>query len=230
MILKKIKCDLNSCSLCKSCKREWLPAIDANRKVYQLKKGDVLFKEGEEVKGMYFITDGLVKVHKKWDDEKEMILRFANNGAIVGHRGLGGDTIYPVSATALAPTTVCFLDMVFFTATLKVNTDYLYELMMFFAAELKESEKRMRNLAHMNTKGRIAYALLSLQKKFGKNDDGFLNIVLTRQDIASYTGTTYETLFKMMNEMAEEGILMFFEKKIAIIDSDKLNALVDEPV
>ncbi len=230
MILKKIKCDLNSCSLCKSCKREWLPAIDANRKVYQLKKGDVLFKEGEEVKGMYFITDGLVKVHKKWDDEKEMILRFANNGAIVGHRGLGGDTIYPVSATALAPTTVCFLDMVFFTATLKVNTDYLYELMMFFAAELKESEKRMRNLAHMNTKGRIAYALLSLQKKFGTTDDGFLNIVLTRQDIASYTGTTYETLFKMMNEMAEEGILMFFEKKIAIIDTDKLNALVHEPV
>jgi CRP-like cAMP-binding protein len=229
MILKKIKCDLNSCSLCKSCKKEWLPAIDANRKVFNLKKGAVLFKEGEEVKGMFFINDGLVKVHKKWDDEKEMILRFANKGAIVGHRGLGGDTVYPVSGTALAPTTVCFIDMDFFTATLKVNTEYLYELMMFFAAELKESEKRMRNLAHMNTKGRIAYALLSLHKKFGVGDDGFMNIVLTRQDIASYTGTTYETLFKMMNEFAEEGILKFAEKRIAIINPGKLQQLVDEP-
>lgn len=229
MILKKNKCDLASCSLCKSCTKEWLPAIDAHRKVYHIKKGETLFKEGELVNGMFFITEGLVKVHKKWDDEKEMILRFANKGAIVGHRGLGGDPVYPVSATALAPTAVCFLDMDFFTATLKVNTDYLYELMLFFAAELKESEKRMRNLAHMNTKGRIAYALLSLQQKFGAAEDGFLNIVLTRQDIASYTGTTYETLFKMMNELGDENILKFSEKRIAIMDMDKLKQLTEEP-
>ena len=98
------------------------------------------------------------------------------------------------------------MDIDFFTATLKVNPDYLYSLMMFFAAELKESEKRMRNLAHMSTKSRIAYALLSLQEKFGVDAAGFLNIVLSRQDLASYTGTTYETLFKMMNEFYNQGM------------------------
>lgn len=222
MILKKYKCDLKSCSLCLSCSKEWLPAIDANRKVFHLKKGEQLFKEGDEVKGMYFIHSGLVKVHKRWDEEKEMILRFANKGAIVGHRGLGSDTVYPVSGTALASTEVCFVDMDFFTATLKVNPGYMYELLMFFAAELKESEKRMRNLAHMSTKGRIAYALASLLEKFGTDADGFLNIVLSRQDLASYTGTTYETLFKMMNEFSAEQILQFSEKKIKVIDIKKL--------
>jgi CRP-like cAMP-binding protein len=227
MVLKKYKCDLRSCSLCLSCSKEWLPAIDVNRKLFYLKKGELLFKEGEEVKGMFFIHSGLVKVHKRWDEEKEMILRFANKGAIVGHRGLGSDTIYPVSGTALAATEVCFVDLDFFTATLKVNPDYLYQLMMFFAAELKEAEKRMRNLAHMSTKGRIAYALTSLQQKFGTDAEGFLNIVLSRQDLASYTGTTYETLFKMMNEFAAEHILAFSEKKIRINNLDKL-ALVYE--
>jgi CRP-like cAMP-binding protein len=77
-------------------------------------------------------------------------------------------------------------------------------------------------MAHMSTKGRIAYALITLQQKFGTDSEGYLNIVLSRQDIASYTGTTYETLFKMMNEFAEENILRFFEKKIAIIGMDKL--------
>jgi len=222
MTLKKYKCDLKSCSLCLSCSKEWLPAIDAHRKVHYLKKGELLFKEGNEVKGMFFIHSGLVKVHKRWDEEKEMILRFANKGAIVGHRGLGSDTIYPVSATALANTEVCFVDLDFFNATLKVNPGYLYQLMMFFAAELKESEKRMRNLAHMSTKGRIAYALVSLLEKFGTDDTGYLNIVLSRQDLASYTGTTYETLFKMMNELAAENILRFSEKKIEIADTKKL--------
>jgi CRP/FNR family transcriptional regulator len=222
MILKKHKCDLKSCTLCLSCSKQWLPAIDANRKVFHLKKGELLFKEGDEVKGMYFIHSGLVKVHKRWDEEKEMILRFANKGAIVGHRGLGNDTIYPVSGTALASTEVCFVDMDFFTATLKVNPDYMYELLMFFAAELKESEKRMRNLAHMSTKGRIAYALATLQERFGTDADGYLNIVLSRQDLASYTGTTYETLFKMMNEFSAENILQFSEKKIKVLDLKKL--------
>jgi CRP-like cAMP-binding protein len=222
MILKKYKCNLKSCSLCLSCNKEWLPAIDANRKVYYYKKGELLFKEGEEVKGIFFINSGLVKVHKRWDDEKEMILRFANDGAIVGHRGLGGDTIYPVSGTALNNTEVCFVDIDFFTATLKTNPDYLYQLMLFFATELKESEKRMRNMAHMSAKGRIAYALITLQQKFGIDSDGYLNIVLSRQDIASYTGTTYETLFKMMNEFTIENTLRFFVKKIEILDITKL--------
>jgi CRP-like cAMP-binding protein len=227
MVLKKYKCDLKSCTLCLSCNKEWLPAIDANRKVFHLKKGELLFKEGDEVKGMFFIHSGLVKVHKRWDEEKEMILRFANKGAIVGHRGLGSDTVYPVSGTALASTEVCFIDMDFFTATLKVNPDYMYKLLMFFASELKESEKRMRNLAHMSTKGRIAYALITLQEKFGTDENGYLNIVLSRQDLASYTGTTYETLFKMMNEFSVENILRFSEKKIEIMNVKKLALVIE---
>lgn len=227
MLLKKYKCDLKSCSFCQSCSNEWLPAIDANRKVYQIKKGDLLFREGDEVKGMFFLNSGLVKVHKRWDDEKEMILRFAGEGAIVGHRGLGNDTIYPVSATALLNSEVCFIDIDFFYASLKVNPDYLFKLMMFFAAELKESEKRMRNLAHMNTKGRIAYALLSLSEKFGIDDEGYLNIVLSRQDLASYTGTTYETLFKMLNTLEAEEVLLFAEKKIKINNAAKLQSVFE---
>lgn len=67
-----------------------------------------------------------------------------------------------------------------------------------------------------------AYALISLEEKFGTDADGYLNIVLSRQDLASYTGTTYETLFKMMNEFSSEYILQFSQKKIKIIDAEKL--------
>lgn len=218
----KKNCDLQSCVLCKQSLKDWLPAIDINRKSYHLKKGELLFEEGKEVKGMYFITRGLVKVHKKWGADKELILRIAKDGDIVGHRGLGSDTIYPVSGTVLEPTDVCFIDLDFFNSTLKVNQDFLYQLMMFFASELKESEKRMRNLAHMPVKGRIANALLFLNQKFGAGSDGFINITLSRQDLASYTGTTYETLFRMMNELAEEKLIKIDGKQICILKEEQL--------
>ena len=164
-----------------------------------------MFKEGEAVRGMFFINEGLVKVHKKWDDEKDLILRFAKDGAIAGHRGLGADTIYPASCTSLMDTTICFVEIDFFIATLKVNTEYLFEWMLFFAGELKEPERKMRNLAHMAAKGRIALAINNLQEKFGTDKKGFININISRQDLAAYTGTTYETLFRIMNELAEGG-------------------------
>jgi len=203
--------------MCKNCKPEWLKAIAVNRKSIHYKKGELLFQEGDPVTGMYFIYSGLVKVHKKWNDNKELILRFAKNGAIVGHRGLGADTIYPVSATALSATDVCFVDLEFFMATLKVNPEYLFELMMFFAAELKESERRMRNLAHMNVKGRIINALSTLQQKFGCDEDGFISLAVPRQDLAAYTGTTYETLFKVMNELANENQIILAGKKTKLL-------------
>lgn len=218
----KKNCDLKSCVLCTQCQKDWLPAIDASRKSYHYNKGELLFKEGEEVMGIYFINTGLVKVHKKWGSDKELILRIAKNGEIVGHRGLGSDTIYPVSGTALEPTDVCFISLDFFNSTLKVNHDFLYQLMMFFASELKESEKRMRNLAHMSVKGRIANALLFLKNKFGLTPEGSLAINISRNDMASYTGTTYETLFRMINELMEEKIIRMEGKNIFIQQEDKL--------
>ncbi|WP_336516391.1 Crp/Fnr family transcriptional regulator [Pollutibacter soli] len=222
MKLNKKSCDLQSCVMCRLCQKEWLPAINANRKTYQYAKGEKVFEEDEEVKGMFFITSGLVKVHKHWGEEKELILRIASNGDILGHRGLGSDTIYPASATALTSTDICFVDLEFFTSTLKVNTGFLYQLMMFFAGELKESEKRMRNLAHMPAKGRIANALISLQNKFGTSPSGAINVILSRQDFASYTGTTYETFFRLLNELSEEGAITTENKEIKIKDLEKL--------
>lgn len=218
----KKNCDLHSCVLCKQCQPAWLPAIDAARKSFHFKKGELLFSEGEEVTGMFFVTKGLVKVHKKWGSDKELILRIAKDGDIVGHRGLGSDTIYPVSGTALESADVCFVSLDFFNSTLKVNPDFLFQLMMFFAAELKESEKRMRNLAHMTVKGRTANALLALQQKFGTKTDGSLAITLSRQDFASYTGTTYETSFRIMNELANEKLIKVDGKNIFILQYEKL--------
>jgi CRP/FNR family transcriptional regulator len=100
--------------------------------------------------------------------------------------------------------------------------------MLFFAGELKESEKNMRNLAHMPVKGRVAMALLNLQSKFGVNNKGLINITISRQDLASFAGTTYETVFKIINELKREGLLNIDGKDIGIIDTKKLVSMTNQ--
>jgi CRP/FNR family transcriptional regulator len=222
--MKKTKagCDLKTCLLCKLCHEEWTAAIAVHRKNFKVNKGEIIFAEGEEVKGIYFVYEGTVKVHKHWGD-KELILRFAKKGNVIGHRGLGKDLFYPISGTAIEPTTVCFVDLDFFQASLKINHDFLYELMQFFAAELKESERNMRNLAHMTVKGRIVQALLTLEEKFTTTSEGFINLSISRQDLASFAGTTYETVFRTLNELSNDGLIITKGKKIGILNKEALS-------
>jgi len=206
--------------------KEWLPAVKEHKKNFEYKKGELIFKEGDPVAGIYFIYKGKVKVHKKWGEDKELIIRFATDGGIFGHRGLGNDTVYPISATALETTTVCFIEKEFLLASLKVNHDLMFNLMMFYANELQESEKNMRNMAHMSVKGRVAIALLSLLNKFGTDEDGFIDLVLSRQDIASYAGTTYETVFRVLSDFTEDKLINASGKSIAILNEEKLRTIV----
>jgi CRP-like cAMP-binding protein len=218
-------CDLKSCFMCRLSLKDWLPAIAAHKQNVSIKKGHPIFQEGELVKGIYFLYSGNVKVHKKWDNEKDLIIRFAKAGEILGHTGLGDDLNYLVSATALEPVVVCYIDMAFFESTLHVNNNLTYKLMRFMANELQESEKRVRNLVHMPVKGRIAQALINLKNQFGVSSDGSIGIELTRQDLSSYAGVSYETLFKVMNEFTDEKLVETAGKSIRIINEMQLKKL-----
>jgi len=208
--------------------KDWLPVIAANKQNFELKKGQQLFKEGERVNGIYFILSGVVKVHKRWDREKELILRFAKAGDVVGQLGLGDDVIYPVSVTAIDPGVACFINMDFFESTLNINSDFTRQLLRVLANDLQESEKRMRNLAHMPVKGRVAQALISLQNQFGKTTEGYINVDISRQDLASFTGAAYESLFRVMNNLAGEKLIIISGKSILIANEKTLIKLTEE--
>lgn len=222
--------DLHSgCFLCRFAVAAWQPAIEANAVPLHFKKGEHLFKEGEPVKGFYFVHSGKVKIHKRWGDYKDLIIKFAGKMDILGHRGMLDSQSNPVSATAIEECEVCFITTEFFNTTLLVNHELAYQMVLFYADELQQAELGMRNMVHMSVKSRIADALLKLEENFGSDADGFINCSLTRQDIASYAGTTYETLFKTLHDLTEEKIIETSGKPIRIKNKNKLQDLIRLP-
>jgi CRP-like cAMP-binding protein len=141
---------------------------------------------------------------------------------------VGHDNHFPISATTLEPTDICFIDLEFFRSSLRTNFNFINELMLFFANELQDSERKMRNLAHMQVKGRIAQALLALKEQFGLTEQGAIDIVLSRQDLASFAGTTYETVFRIINDLARDQVIRLEGKNIVIEDQDKLVSYTKE--
>jgi CRP-like cAMP-binding protein len=220
-------CNLKSCFLCRNCLKHWMPAIETHKQNIVIKKGQKIFEEGDPVNGIYFLFRGRVKVHRKWGEAKQLILHFAQEGDIIGYRGLGNQKVYPVSATALDEVILCFIDTAFFETSLQVNPGLTYTLMQLYANELQLAERRIGNLVHLDVKARVAETLLMLKRDFGQNQEGYINITLTKQDLASYAGTTYETFFRMITELEHEKVVRLSGKDIAILKEAKLEKLIE---
>lgn len=216
-----------NCFLCKNSTSEWHLALEVHSKQVKFKRGESIFKENDPVSGFYFVHTGKVKVHKHWgDDGKDLIIKFAKEGDILGHRGLGTEQKYPVSATAVEAVSACFITAGFLQASILVNPALAYQLILFYADELQKAEQGMRDMVHMNVKSRIANSLVKLRDIFGVDESGFINTSLSRQDIASFAGTTYETVFKVFTNWSEEHIIDATGKQISITDEKKLMAQI----
>ena len=226
--MQKTDCQLDRCFLCQHCTPAWKSLVAIKKETYIFKKGKKIFREGEPVQGIYFIYEGSVKVSKNWGEQKELIIRFAKAGDVLGYRGFGGDLSYPISSTALEDCKVCFIDNSFLEASLITNAALCYQLLQVYAQELQKAEKRMRDLVHMEVKGRIVLSLFEILNAFGIGEDGYIALPISRQDIAYYAGTSYETVFKFFTELSNKNILITTGKSIKINDPEALRAFLKE--
>jgi len=210
----------------KYCTNEWKEFIDFHKKIFTYKKGEYIFEAKEQTKGLYIIDKGSVKITYKQYDGSDRLIRLATNGDVLGHRGFGGNWTYPISALALETTEVSFIPVNVFETVAKVNPEFTYHLMMFFAEELRKSEAKIK---HYPVRILIAKAIYDNYKTFGfeEGSETKLSYTLSRKDIASKAGTTYETVIRTISDLNNEGIIKIDGKSLHILQIDKLKDIAN---
>jgi CRP-like cAMP-binding protein len=85
-------------------------------------------------------------------------------------------------------------------------------------------------LVYKNVRERLAMLLISLSQTYGdKQERGiFLNIKLTREDMASMIGSTHESLARLFTEFKNEKIILQEGKDIYIISEKKLREVAND--
>ena len=229
-MITKRKCENCShvnCFINKYCSNEWKPLITYYKTSTDYPAGVTIFSEGDQVEGIYQIYSGKIKVVTSINGEKERIVRLATAEQILGHRGLGGKMIYPVTAITLEPSQVTFIPIDIFYSTLKANAELAFQMMMFFADEFKATEKRMKMMASLSAKEKVAVSIMTVINAFGfkANDPTLLDFTPTRKDIASIAGTTYETVIRVLSNLEKSNIIVQEGKAIRVLDLEFLKAL-----
>lgn len=208
----------------KYCSKEWQQFVDFHKQTLTFNANELIFREGQKVEGLFIVAEGKVKVYSTNSEKKENIIRLAADGYIIGHRGFGGDWTYPVSAKTYEKTKVIFIPFSIFDAVAKANIEFTYQLMLFFAEELKNSENKDPLTPVRN---RTAQAILTNYTVFGKNKKNpfMLNYTISRKDYASFVNTTYESIIRVLSDFNKEKIIETQGKSIKLLDIEKLKEI-----
>lgn len=222
------ECKNEKCFIKQGCFGEWLIKISNNKNQIWYKKGESIFREGEPIYGIHFIQQGGVKVVTTILHGREQIVRLAREGQILGHRGLGR-TFYYFNAVALVDSLVCFVENeLFYEACLNCPT-FAYNLIFFYASELRRAELRVKNQAQMNIREKVAMAFIYSHEIFGMNPKTkMLNISLSRQGIADIAGTTAEQVTRQLSLFEKEKLIARHKREIIFLNIKGLEEIVSD--
>ncbi len=207
--------------------KEELKAVSDSKVTRKVKKGELIFDEGEKLGGVYCVRNGVSKLAKLSSNGKDQIVKLASKGEVLGQRSVVAEEHSNLSATAVNDMEVCFVPKEAIVNTLHKNPDFTFEVLRHMAHDLREADDVIVNMSQKTVKQRIAEALLYLKNRFGEDDDGFLSLVLSREDIANVVGTATESCIRILSDFRKEGLIKTSGKRMAIVDARKLQDLVD---
>jgi len=188
-----------------------------------IKKGELIFNEGETLNGVYCVKQGVCKLSKLSANGNDQIVKLVVKGDLLGQRSLIGDESANLSAIALNDMEVCFIPKHEIIKDLEKNPNFSMSVLQEMAHDLRESDTVIVNMAQKSVKHRLAEALLYIHSRFGSDADGFLNIILSREDFANMIGTATESAIRVLSQFKKKGIISTSGKQIRIENLEELN-------
>jgi len=219
------QCIVREFSSLKALNKEELLKIADCKTTRTIKKGELIFEEGENVKGIYCIKDGICKLTKLSPNGKDHIVKLVTKGELLGQRSMISDEPVNLSAVALDDMQVCFIPKTEVMGFFDKNNHFSMNVMKSICGDLKEADGHIVNMAQKNVKERLAETLLYLHDTFGVNPDDSLKLQLSRDELASMIGTATESCIRLLSEFNKLGIIELSGKKIVLKDVNKLKRL-----
>jgi CRP/FNR family transcriptional regulator, polysaccharide utilization system transcription regulator len=189
------------------------------------KKGEMIYKQGDEPEGLICLSSGKVKVFKEGVG-REQIVRMSKPVGFIGYRALFAGEPYMSSAVAIEDSKICMIKKDALFEVIKRNGILGLAMLKEMAVELGFSTERTVNLTQKHIRGRLAESLIFLIETFGYEDDKkTIKVYLSREDLANLSNMTTSNAIRTLTMFANEKVLAVDGRKIAVIDYSKLKRI-----
>jgi CRP-like cAMP-binding protein len=210
------QCIIKQFNALKSLTKDELVRISNCKTSRFIKKGEVIFEEGETINGVYCIKDGICKLSKLSENGKDQIIKLVVKSQLIGQRSIITDEATNLQAVALNDMEVCFIPKSEILDDLQNNPKFSFDVLKDMAHDLKEADDIIVNMAQKSVRQRLAETLVYIHDSFGINPDRTLSVLLSREDFANIVGTATESAIRVLSQFKKEGLISILGKQIKI--------------
>ena len=228
LTMKIAKFHFKGIPVLKSLPAEDVSWIMSNSRVKKVKANVELFKEGTFPKQVFILKKGKVKIFQTTTEGNEQIVYIYEPGDIFGYRPMLCNEKHPVSAKSIEDSILLSIHRNKFEELFERSVALSQILLKNLSSEFSVWMHFITTFAQYSVKERLALCLLILREKYKKSKQAAqVEINLTRKDLASFSGTSIETLARMLTKWKNEKIIITRGRKIIIRDPARLAQLID---
>jgi CRP/FNR family transcriptional regulator, cyclic AMP receptor protein len=190
----------------------------------RLRRGDVLFHEGDPGDKLYIVLDGKVKLGRTSTDGRENLLAILGPGQMFGELSLFDPGPRSATVTAVTDTSFASLSHEDLLKWLDGRPQVARGLLSQIASRLRKANDVNADLVFSDVPGRVAKALLDLADRFGRTADDGVHVHhdLTQEELAQLVGASRETVNKALADFASRGWLRLEARAVLLMDVERL--------
>ncbi len=202
--------------------KEDLALLEEHMRLKKVPKGRILFEEGGRPRTVYILKRGKVKIFQQSPNGTEQLVYIYSAGEMFGYRPLLSNEPHPTSAQTIEECGIYFLSDRVFMNVLNKSSALSNLLLKNLSHEFSVLVNRIATFSLRSAKERIALCLLIVNEKYRKKSAGNPEITISRADLASFAGTTGETLARMLTRFKSEKIISTRGRKLSILKPQAL--------
>lgn len=191
----------------------------------RLRKGTVLFHEGDAGDRLYVIIEGKLKLGQAAPDGRETLLAVLGPGEMFGELSLFDPGPRTATVAALTDTTLMGLGHSALRAWLTGRPEVAAALLRSLAQRLRRTNEQMADLVFSDVPGRVAKTLLDLGDKFGRQLPDGIHVThdMTQEELAQLVGASRETVNKALADFAARGWIRLESRSVVLLDPARLD-------
>lgn len=189
-----------------------------------VKRNDSLFLQGEHMRWIYFLKEGLIRLESISANGKVVPIDLLYPGEVFGALDFEENGDSAIQAICLTDSLLCRMTREQFSMMLKSHSEMVFAVNKLLGLRIRRIEVAIQDLIFLDIPARISKLLYRLAASDGERHPmgTRINIRLTHQDVADLVGATREMVSVSIGKLENERILMQDKRHFVIPNLKRL--------